>query len=72
MEDEDATLILLVSKPNSYENFVQSVIRIKDTMSLEEVRSALHNRELRHKASGSGTDDQASGLFVDGGKNFGD
>ena len=71
VEDEDATLILLVSLPNSYENFVQSFIGSKDTVSLEEVRSALHSRELRHKASGSGTDDQASGLFVGGGKNFG-
>ena len=40
-------------------------------MSLEEVWSALHSKELRHKASGSGTDDQASGLFVGGGNNFG-
>ena len=71
VEDEDAALILLVSLPNSYENFVQSFIGSKDTVSLEEVRSALHSRELRHKASGSGTDDQASGLFVGGGKNFG-
>ena len=71
VEDEDAALILLVSLPNSYENFVQSFIGSKDTVSLEEVRSALHSRELRHKASGSGTDDQTSGLFVGGGKNFG-
>ena len=71
VEDEDAALILLVSLPNSYENFVQSFIGSKDTVSLEEVRSALHSRELRHKASGSGTDDQASGLFVGGGMNFG-
>uniref|UniRef100_A0A0D3CPF1 CCHC-type domain-containing protein n=1 Tax=Brassica oleracea var. oleracea TaxID=109376 RepID=A0A0D3CPF1_BRAOL len=71
VEDEDAALILLVSLPNFYENFVQSFIGSKDTVSLELVRSALHSRELRHKASGSGTDDQASGLFVGGGKNFG-
>jgi len=70
VEDEDAALILLVSLPNSYENFVQSFIGSKDTVSLEEVRSVLHSRELRHKTSGSGTNDQASGLFVGGGKNF--
>ena len=46
VEDEDAALILLVSLPNSYENFVQSFIGSKDTVSLEEVRSALHSREL--------------------------
>lgn len=70
-EDEDAALILLVSLPKSYENFVQSFIGGKDTMSLEEVRSALHSRELHHKASNSGTYDQAYGLFVGGGKNYG-
>ena len=66
VEDEDAALILLVSLPNSFENFVQSFIVGKDTVKLEEVRSALHSRELRHKASSSGTDNQASGLFVSG------
>lgn len=66
VEDEDAALILLVSLPNSFENFVQSFIVGKDTVKLEEVRSALHSRELHHKASSSGTDNQASGLFVSG------
>ena len=33
-------------------------------MSLEEVRSALHSRELRHKANGTSTDIQPSGLFT--------
>ena len=71
VEDEDAALILLVSLPNSFENFVQSFIVGKDTVRLEEVRSALHSRELRHKASSSGTDNQASGLFVSGVKGHG-
>lgn len=71
VEDEDATLILLVSLPNSFENFVQSFIVGKDTVKLEEVRSALHSRELRHKASNSEIDNQASGLFVSGVKGHG-
>uniref|UniRef100_A0A0D2ZRY6 CCHC-type domain-containing protein n=1 Tax=Brassica oleracea var. oleracea TaxID=109376 RepID=A0A0D2ZRY6_BRAOL len=71
VEDEDVALILLVSLPNSFENFVQSFIVGKDTLRLEEVRSALHSRELRHKASSSGTDNQASGLFVSGVKGHG-
>lgn len=37
IEDEDAALILLVSLPLSYDNFVQSFIGGKDTISLEEV-----------------------------------
>ena len=71
VEDEGAALILLVSLPKSFENFVQSFIVGKDTVRLEEVRSALHSRELRHKASNSGTDNQASGLFVGGVKGHG-
>lgn len=58
IDDEDAALILLVFLPLSYENFIQSFIGGKDTVTLEEVRSSLHTRELRHKAAG--TDNQAS------------
>ncbi|KAJ4702606.1 Retrovirus-related Pol polyprotein from transposon TNT 1-94 [Melia azedarach] len=66
VEDEDAALILLVFLPLSYENFVQSFIVGKDTVSLEEVRSSLHTRELRHKATGTGADNQAAGLVASG------
>ncbi|KAJ4705025.1 Retrovirus-related Pol polyprotein from transposon TNT 1-94 [Melia azedarach] len=66
VEDEDAALILFVSLPLSYENFVQSFIIRKDTVSLEEVRSSLHTRELRHKATGTGADNQAARLVASG------
>lgn len=66
VEDEDAALILLVSLPESYENFVESFITGKDNLSLEDVRSALHSREDRHQTTGSATEGQASGLFVKG------
>uniref|UniRef100_A0A0D3E3J1 CCHC-type domain-containing protein n=1 Tax=Brassica oleracea var. oleracea TaxID=109376 RepID=A0A0D3E3J1_BRAOL len=62
---------MLVSLPNSFENFVQSFIVGKDTSKLEEVTSALHSPELRHKASISGTYNQASRLFVSGVKGHG-
>lgn len=71
VEDEDAALILLVSLPLSYENFVQSFIVGRDTITLEEVRSSLHTRELRHKATGSVTDNQVAGLVATGGKGQG-
>ncbi|CAM8961497.1 unnamed protein product [Rhodiola kirilowii] len=45
VDDEDAALILLVSLPMSYENFVESFIAGKDSLSPEDVRSALHTRE---------------------------
>ncbi|CAA7032610.1 unnamed protein product [Microthlaspi erraticum] len=68
VEDEDAALLLLVSLPLSYEHYVQSFINGKDTITLEEVRSSLHSRELRHQASGTDTYNQAAGLFVSGGR----
>ncbi|XP_048503144.2 uncharacterized protein LOC125498878 [Beta vulgaris subsp. vulgaris] len=68
VEDENVALVLLVSLPLSYENFVQSFIIGKDYVSLEEVKSSLHTRKLHHKAFASlGTDNQASGLVVSSG-----
>lgn len=51
IDDEDAILILLVSLSSSYENLVNSFIVGRDTISMEEFRSSIHSRELRHKAS---------------------
>ncbi|GJU78110.1 hypothetical protein Tco_1275180 [Tanacetum coccineum] len=46
IEDEDATLVLLVSLPHSFESFVNSFVVDKDTITLEDIRSSLHSREL--------------------------
>ena len=62
IDDEDAALILLVSLPLSYENFKESFISGKDSLSVEELRSALHSRELRHSCSGTVSDGQVVGL----------
>ena len=67
VDDEDAALILLVSLPSSYENFVESFVVGKDSLTLEEVKAALHTRELRQKAIGD-NGDSGSGLFVKSGK----
>lgn len=64
IDDEDAILILLVSLSSSYENLVNSFIVGRDTISMEEVRSSIHSRELRHKASGNGSDSQSVGLSM--------
>jgi len=69
--DEDAALILLVSLPLSYENFSESFISGKDSVSLEEVRSALHSRELRHSCSGTVSDDQVVGLVANNNQVYG-
>ena len=44
IDDEDAALILLVSLPSSFENFVESFVVGKDSLTLEEVKVALHTR----------------------------
>ncbi|GKC46082.1 retrovirus-related pol polyprotein from transposon TNT 1-94 [Tanacetum coccineum] len=49
IDDEDAAFILLVLLPHSFENFVNSFIVGKETNTLEDVRSSLHSRELRHQ-----------------------
>lgn len=45
VDDEDAALILLMSLPLPHENFVDSYISVKDTPTLEEVKSTLLIRE---------------------------
>ncbi|GJW36494.1 hypothetical protein Tco_0059414 [Tanacetum coccineum] len=65
IEDEDAALVLLVSLPPSFESFVSSFVVGKDTITLEDVRSSLHSRELRQQASGSGGyESQPMGLLT--------
>ncbi|KAG6434426.1 hypothetical protein SASPL_106060 [Salvia splendens] len=71
VEDEDVALILLVSLPESYENFVESFMTGKETLSLEDVRSVLHIREDRQRTTSSATKIQASGLSATGQKKFG-
>ncbi|OAE30778.1 hypothetical protein AXG93_4876s1190 [Marchantia polymorpha subsp. ruderalis] len=65
VNDEDVALLILISLPSSYENFVQHFIVNKDSISLEEVRSALHAREIRQK--GTSTEYHASGLMANKG-----
>nr|GEU44002.1 integrase, catalytic region, zinc finger, CCHC-type, peptidase aspartic, catalytic [Tanacetum cinerariifolium] len=54
IEDEDAALALFVPLPLSFESFVSSFVVGKDTITLEDVRSSLHSRELRHGFSSIG------------------
>ena len=46
IDDEDATLILLVSLPSSYENFFESFVVGKDSLTIKEVKATLYIREL--------------------------
>src|SRR5206468_7620739 len=73
VEDEDPALILLLSLPKSYENLVQTLMLVGDSLSMEETRNSLLADDLRKVATSSmasgGVDkDQAQGLFVTGGR----
>ena len=60
-------MILLVSLPSNYENFVESFVVGKNSLTLEEVKVALHTKELRQKAIGD-NEESDSGLLVKSGK----
>ncbi|KAJ1418452.1 gag-polypeptide of LTR copia-type [Sesbania bispinosa] len=64
IEDEDAAMILLASLPPSYESFVNSLSVGNDCITMEEVKSSLHSRELRCKASGNTEETSGSGLGI--------
>jgi len=66
IDEEDQALILLCSLPPSFENFVNSMLYGRDTLSLEDIKSALHSKELRKKVSVVGSEDRAEDLFVRG------
>nr|KYP62384.1 Retrovirus-related Pol polyprotein from transposon TNT 1-94 [Cajanus cajan] len=71
IEDEDAAMILLASLPPSYESFVNSLSVGKECITMEEVKSSLHSREFRLRASGNSEESNGSSLVVsNSGKNM--
>ncbi|GLT72015.1 hypothetical protein SLA2020_439880 [Shorea laevis] len=66
IDDEDQALILLCSLPEFFDNFVNSMLYGRDTISLVDVKSSLNSMELRTRLNGKGSDNQAEGLFVKG------
>jgi hypothetical protein len=66
VKDEDQALILLCSLPEVFDNFINSMLYCRDTISLADVKSAFNFMELRTKLNSKGSDNQAEGLFVKG------
>lgn len=64
VDDEDQALILLCSLSDVFDNFVNSMLYGRDTISLADVKSALNSMELRTRLNEKGSDNQAGGLFV--------
>nr|GEW85876.1 retrovirus-related Pol polyprotein from transposon TNT 1-94 [Tanacetum cinerariifolium] len=69
IEYEDRALILLYSLPKSYEHLVTTLLYGNETISIEDVKSALSSSKLRKKVSADYVDESANGLMVRGRRN---
>ncbi|GJW76286.1 hypothetical protein Tco_0137968, partial [Tanacetum coccineum] len=59
IEDEDHALILLTSLPSSYENFVETLLYGRKSLTMEDVLATLNLRELKKRTES--TKDEADG-----------
>lgn len=67
VEGEDQALMLLLSLPKSYENLVQTLMLVGDTLTMDETRTALLADDLLETSNmTSGSNEQAQGLFARG------
>ncbi|GKC82076.1 hypothetical protein Tco_1137793 [Tanacetum coccineum] len=64
ISDEDQALLLLISLPSSYNNFVETLLYGRDTLKLEDVLATLNSRELQKMTEAKG--DGGEGLYVRG------
>ena len=68
VEEEDQAMILLCSLPSSYENFVDTMMYGRDSISINDIKDALQSKELQKLVSGSGEGSVETGLNVSRGK----
>ncbi|GJY00694.1 hypothetical protein Tco_0358846 [Tanacetum coccineum] len=63
IDDEDQALMLLTSLPSSYDNFVETLLYGRKSLTLEDVLSSLNSRELKKMTDAK---DDGDGLYVRG------
>ena len=63
LEDEDKALLLISSLPKSYEHFIDALMYGRQTLSLDEVKSALSTKKLQGKQESLGNS-SGEGLTV--------
>ncbi|KHN13198.1 Retrovirus-related Pol polyprotein from transposon TNT 1-94, partial [Glycine soja] len=67
VDDEDQAVLLLSSLPRAYDNFVDTIIFGRSSLSMEEVKTALQSWELKRRITDSyGGTSSGEGLMVRG------
>src|ERR1044072_309469 len=66
IDDEDQAILLLCSLPSSYEHFIDTMIYGREDLTMDEVKAALHSKEMKKKVSDSRSEGSGEGLFVRG------
>ncbi|GKB18650.1 zinc finger, CCHC-type containing protein [Tanacetum coccineum] len=65
IEDEDQALMLLTSLPSSYENFMDTLLYGRESLTMEDVLATLNSRELKKRTEGT-NEEAGDGLYVKG------
>ncbi|GJW43206.1 hypothetical protein Tco_0072005 [Tanacetum coccineum] len=65
IEDEDQALMLLTSLPSSYENFVETLLYRRESLTMEDVLATLNSRDLKKRTEGT-KEETSDGLYVRG------
>ncbi|GJV40052.1 hypothetical protein Tco_1418492 [Tanacetum coccineum] len=65
IEDEDQALILLTSLQSSYENFVETLLYGRESLTMEDVLATLNSRELKKRTEGT-KEETGGGLYATG------
>ncbi|GJW83599.1 retrovirus-related pol polyprotein from transposon TNT 1-94 [Tanacetum coccineum] len=63
IDDEDQALMLLMSLPSSYDNFVETLLYERESLTLQDVLSSLNSRELKKRTNAK---DDGDALYVRG------
>ncbi|GKE58155.1 hypothetical protein Tco_1497340, partial [Tanacetum coccineum] len=63
IEDEDQVLMLLTSLPLFYENFVETLLHGRESLTMEDVQETLNSMKLKKRTEGT-KEETGDGLYV--------